>query len=195
MPLTAWRITGRHFASPPPTDWRAQLATRLGQRPRRIGEWAELALFGARQCLDSAGETDLPGDALLSLSSLHGPDIALRAALEQMHDGVPMPITFLSSQPSQALPALAQYLGWQGNGRCLTTRDPLLALQLACLEAGTDGLLAGWVDEDAPGTSLWLRLSPADTGNSVFKTATFAMLEDARFTVLAFDGMQLKLGS
>jgi len=195
MPMTVWRITGRHFASPPPADWRAQLATRLGQRPRRIGEWAELALFGARQCLDNAGETDLPGGALLSLSSLHGPDIALRAALEQMHDGVPMPITFLSSQPSQALPALAQYLGWQGNGRCLTTRDPLLALQLACLEAGTDGMLLGWVDEDAPGTSIWLRLSPTDAGHSAFETATFAMLEEVRFTVLAFDGMQLKLGA
>ena len=195
MPMTAWRMTGRFFASPPPADWRAQLATRLGQRPRRIGEWAELALFGARQCLDNAGETDLPGCALLSLSSLHGPDIALRAALAQMHDGVPMPITFLNSQPSQALPALAQYLGWQGNGRCLTTRDPLLALQLACLEAGPDGLLAGWVDEDAPGTSIWLRLSPTDAGNTAFETATFAMLEEARFNVLAFDGMQLKLGA
>ena len=193
--MSVWRITGRYFASPPPTDWRAQLATRLGQRPRRIGEWAELALFGARQCLDNAGETDLPGDALLSLSSLHGPDIALRAALEQMHDGVPMPITFLNSQPSQALPALAQYLGWQGNGRCLTTRDPVLALQLACLEAGPDGMLLGWVDEDAPGTSIWLRLSPTDAGHSAFETATFALLEEARFTVLAFDGMQLKLGA
>ena len=195
MPMTAWRITGRFFASPPPADWRAQLATRLGQRPRRIGEWAELALFGARQCLDHAGETDLPGGALLSLSSLHGPDIALHAALEQMHDGMPMPITFLNSQPSQALPALAQYLGWQGNGRCLTTRDPLLALQLACLEAGPDGLLAGWVDEDAPGTSVWLRLSPTGAGNTAFEAATFAMLEEARFNILAFDGMQLKLGA
>ncbi len=195
MPLTAWRITGRFFAAPPPADWRAQLATRLGQRPRRIGEWAELALFGARQCLDSAGETRLPGGALLSLSSLHGPDIALRAALEQMGEGVPMPITFLNSQPSQALPALAQYLGWQGNGRCLTTRDPVRALQLACLEAGADGMLLGWVDEDAPGASIWLRLSPTEAGNTAFETANFALLEDTRFTVLAFDGMQLKLGA
>lgn len=195
MSMTAWRITGRFFASPPPADWRAQLATRLGQRPRRIGEWAELALFGARRCLDSAGETDLPGAALLSLSSLHGPDIALRAALEQMHEGVPMPIAFLNSQPSQALPALAQHLGWQGNGRCLTTRDPVRALHLACLEAGADGLLAGWVDEDTPGTSIWLRLSPTDAGNAAFRNATFAMLEDTRLNVLAFDGMQLKLGA
>ena len=192
--MKTWRINGRYFASPPPADWRAQLATRLGHRPRRIGEWVELALFGAHQCLDNAGEAYLPAGALLSLSSLHGPDIALRAALDQARDGVPMPIAFLASQPSQALPALAHYLGWQGNGRCLTTRDPSLALQLACLEAGADGMLVGWVDEDAPGKSIWLRLSPTAPGNTAFETARFAMLEEDRFNVLAFDGMQLQLG-
>ena len=192
--MKAWRITGRYFAVPP-ADWRAQLATRLGHRPRRIGAWVELALWGARQCLDKAGEADLPAGALLSLSSLHGPDIALRRALEQAREGAPMPITFLNSQPSQALPALAQYLGWQGNGRCLTTRDPLLALHLACLEAGADGMLIGWVEEDAPGTSIWLRLMPTTLDNTTFSNASFAMLEDARFTTLAFDGMQLQVGA
>lgn len=193
--MKTWRITGRYFASPPPADWRTRLATRLGHRPRRIGEWVELALFGARQCLDNAGEAELPAGALLSLSSLHGPDIALRTALEQARNSVPMPISFLSSQPSQALPALAKYLGWQGNGRCLTTRDPRLALHLACLEAGSDGMLLGWVDEDAPGKSIWLRLLPTAPGNTPFRTASFAMLEEVRFNALAFDGMQLQLGA
>ena len=194
MSMKVWRISGRYFASPPPADWRAQLATRLGHRPRRIGEWAELALLGARHCLDNAGEADLPADALLSLSSLHGPDIALRAALDQAKEGVPMPIAFLGSQASQVLPTLAHYLGWQGNGRCLTSRDPVLALHLACLEAGAGGLLAGWVDEDAPGTSFWLRLVPAAPGHSPLAGASFAMLEDAQFNYLAFDGLQLQLG-
>lgn len=193
--MKTWRIAGRYFASPPPADWRTHLATRLGHRPRRIGEWVELALWGARLCLDHAGEGDLPEGALLSLSSLHGPDIALRTALQQARDGVPMPIAFLSSQPSQALPALAKYLGWQGNGRCLTTRDPRLALRLACLEAGAEGMLLGWVDEDAPGKSIWLRLLPTVSGDTAFRTATFAMLEEVRFNVLAFDGMQLQLGA
>ena len=192
--MKAWRIIGRQFAAPP-ADWRAQLATRLGQRPRRIGAWVELALWGARQCLDQAGDAHLPANALLSLSTLNGPDIALRSALEQATEGVPMPITFLNSQPSQALPALAQYLGWQGNGRCMTTREPGLALQLACLEAGKDGLLAGWTDEDAPGKSIWLRLMPTTLDNTTFSNASFAMLEDARFTTLAFDGMQLQVGA
>ena len=191
--MKVWRITGRQFATPP-ADWRAQLATRLGERPRRLGAWVELALWGARQCLDQAGETQLPVNALLSLSSLKGPDIALRNALAQAQAGVPMPITFLNSQPSQALPALAQYLGWQGNGRCLTTREPDLALQLACLEAGKDGLLAGWVDEDAPGKSIWLRLEPVEADSALFHNANFAVLENSRVTMLAFEGMQLQVG-
>lgn len=192
--MKVWRINGRQFAAPP-IDWRAQLATRLGQRPRRLGEWVELALWGARQCLDQTGEENLPAGALLSLSSLNGPDIALRSALEQAREGVPMPITFLNSQPSQALPALAQYLGWQGNGRCMTTREPSLALQLACLEAGREGVLAGWAEEDAPCKSIWLRLLPVEASAASLHNADFAALEDTRIHLLAFDGMQLQVGA
>ena len=191
--MRAWTIVARQFGAPP-ADWRKQLATRLGHRPRRIGEWAELALWGARRCLDQAHEDSLPADALLSLSSLHGPDIALRAALEQAKDDVPLPIAFLGSQASQVLPTLAHYLGWQGNGRCVTTRDPLQTLHLACLEARAGGLLIGWVDEDAPGTSLWLRLIPTAPEAVDFQPARFAMLADTQFNYLRFDGRQLLLG-
>lgn len=38
---------------PVPSDWRDQLVLRLEQRPRRLGTWAELALYGALQCLDA----------------------------------------------------------------------------------------------------------------------------------------------
>lgn len=192
--MKVWRITGRQFAVPP-EDWRAQLAARLGERPRRLGAWVELALWGASQCLDQAGENQLPAQALLTLSSLKGPDIALRNALAQAVEGVPMPITFLNSQPAQALPALGQYLGWQGNGRCLTTREPFLALLLACLEAAEGGVLAGWVDEDAPGMSVWLRLLPAESDTADFRNAEFAASGDSRVTLLAFEGMQLQVGA
>lgn len=192
--MKAWRITGHQFATPP-DDWRTRLATRLGERPRRLGAWVELALWGARQCLDQAGEAQLPANALLSLSSLKGPDIALRNALAQAAEGVPMPIIFLNSQPAQALPALAQYLGWQGNGRCLTTREAALALQLVCLEAGSDGLLAGWVDEDAPGKSIWLRLHSVEADAALFHDADFAALAESRVRLLRFDRMQLQVGA
>lgn len=190
--LKTWHIAGRQFVAPP-ADWRAELAARLGERPRRIGAWAELALWGARRCLDAAGETQLPAGALLTVSSLHGPDRALRTALEQARLDTPLPIAFLASQASQVLPALAHALGWSGNGRCLTSRDPVATLHLACLEAGSSGLLAGWVDEDAAGTSLWLRLVPAADVPPGLRPADFGELAAPDATRLAFEAGRLLL--
>jgi hypothetical protein len=183
--MNAWHIAGRHFAAPPPPDWRQRLASRLGERPRRVGSWVELALYGALACLEDAGETRLPDAALLTLSTLHGPDIALRAALAEAADGLPLPIGFLVSQPGQVLPALAHYLQWHGDARCLSTRQPQTALHLACLEAGAAGLLAGWVDEDTPGRSTWLRLVPA-TAPAGLQAAGFAQLADPANRFLSF---------
>ena len=175
--MRVWRITGASRFAPPPADWREALARRLGQRPRRIGIWAELALAGALACLDEAGECGqsgqsgsfgerrLPDAALLSVSSFSGPDGALRGAVQAIDRELPMPIAFLQSQPGQVLPVLAQHLGWRGNGRVLTTRDPLTTLHLACLEADpVAGFLLGWVDEAVGGSSLWLR-GVASDGN------------------------------
>lgn len=44
-----WQVTGRSVALP--ADWRERLVARLGQRPRRLGTWTELALYGALECL------------------------------------------------------------------------------------------------------------------------------------------------
>lgn len=189
-----WRIAGRHFSDPPPADWRARLATRLGERPRRVGPWVELALYGALACLDDAGEARLPDAALLTLATVRGPDIALRAALVEARDSLPLPIGFLTSQPSQALPALARYLGWRGDGRCLASRDALATLQLACADAGPAGALAGWVDEGNPLNSLWLRLLPApEAASRPTRPASFAELADPVLAVLAFDAGGLRV--
>ena len=191
--MKVWRIAGRHFDDPPPADWRQRLASRLGERPRRGGAWVELALYGALRCLDDAGETRLPDAALLSLCTLHGPDIALRAALAEARDGLPLPIGFLTSQPGQVLPALARYLDWHGEGRCLSSRAPALALQLACVEAGPGGLLAGWVDEDEAGRSQWLRLLPEPGPAPSLVCGAFETLADPAVTHLALSGAQLHL--
>lgn len=170
--MTVWQILGRSAFAPPAADWRAALAQRLGQRPRRIGLWAELALHGALACLDDAGEPRLPDAALLSVGSLTGPEQALLGALEYLRTELPMPIGFLQSQPGQVLPVLAQHLGWSGNGRCLATRDPLAALRLACCEADSAaGLLIGWVEETAGGRSVWLRVV-ASTSPALAAVAT-----------------------
>lgn len=137
-----------HVALDPlPADWRDQLARRLGARPRRLGGWAELALLGARLCLDAAGEEHLPAGAVLRVVGVHGPMEATRAVVEQATQGLPLPFSFMQSQPSQMLAAVSQHLGWQGDARYVLGRDPQATLQLAQLESGPEGVLIGTVAE------------------------------------------------
>jgi hypothetical protein len=171
--MTVYRIRSRSAALPV-ADWREQLATRLGGRPRRIGRWAELGLYGALECLAEGGEDTLAAHAALVLSSRHGPAFAMREALAQAREGLPLPLTFLQIQPSQLLATLSAHLSWCGDARFITQPDPLAVLDLALAMAGShaDGLLLGWVselgDEGRPcESSLWLRLEPvADPGGS-----------------------------
>jgi hypothetical protein len=145
--MTAWRTVAHAAAWPPPPDWQDQLAARLGQRPRRIGVWAELAIYGALRCLDNAKASHLPGDVALRVASLRGPLNATRAAMAQCRDGLPMPFTFLQSQPSQMLAALSRHLAWQGDACLVVSRDRQALLALAKREAGPAGVLVGWVEE------------------------------------------------
>jgi hypothetical protein len=172
-----WQITGRTatgFSSDSglPENWREQLAIRLGHRPRRIGILAELALFGALDCLDAAKETALPGDVVLQVCSLRGPVSAITQVLEQNREGLPMPFSFLQSQPSQILPALAAALNWQGNASVVVARNPMDLAILACHQAGSAGMLLGWVEEAKPSRSTWLRLAPCALPTTGFISAS-----------------------
>jgi hypothetical protein len=158
---TTWRTLAHHAALPPP-DWHARLCERLGERPRRLGTWAELALYGARQCLDAAHEDTLAPGALLWVASLRGPVAATRAGIEQLRSGSPMPFTFLQTQPGQMLAGLCRHLRWQGDARFALSRDAQALLHLAQREAGPAGLLLGWVDEGEALRSEWWRLVPGE---------------------------------
>jgi hypothetical protein len=165
-----WRVIGHFSASPLAADWREQLALRLGQPPRRIGLWAELALYGARHCLDLAGEDTLPADALLRVASFVGPRRAIRESVRQFSANTLLPFSFLQSLPNQMLAGLSQYLDWQGDACLMLHSDPAALLRLARHECGPAGVLIGWVDEggdaesDAPSpmSTEWLRLLPSD---------------------------------
>lgn len=172
--MTVYRIRARSEYSLP-MDWRERLATRLGGRPRRIGRWAELGLFGAMECLVAAEESIFPEQAALVLSSQHGPALAMREALVQARDGLPLPLTFLQIQPSQLLATLSSQLRWCGDARFISQPDPLAVLELALTMVGdnADGLLLGWVNElgveGAPcDSSLWLRIEPATDPGGVW---------------------------
>lgn len=153
-----WHTLAHIVVDPLPSDWRAQLAERLGQRVRRIGPWAELALYGARLCLDSAREAALPSGAQLRVASLAASLSAARTVTEQARFDLPMPFVFMQSQPSQMLAALSRHLAWQGDARFTLCRDRHAVLQLAQLECSTAGLLIGWVEEDR--CTEWWRMVP-----------------------------------
>jgi hypothetical protein len=165
-----WQIAGRTPAGALPEDWRERLIGRLGQRPRRLGIHAELALFGALEALAAAGETRLPQQTLLRVCSLRGPVTAIDQALEQARSDLPLPFSFLQSQPSQMLAALAGALQWQGDASFVLKRDPLDLLTLAARQAARRGMLIGWVEE-SPGQSQWLRLIPCAAPPQAFVTA------------------------
>jgi len=169
--VNTFLVSGRCIAAPPPTDWREQLAVMLGEKPRRIGDWAELGLYGALRCMADAGETTLPHDTVVILASEHGPHAATIAALEQMHDDLPMPLTFLQTQPSQLLALLAARMRWQGNASFLAGTELQSMLFLAATQAGSGGLLLGWVDEMDGGLTHWLRLRPCEAKGIDFKPA------------------------
>ncbi|MDR7306085.1 hypothetical protein [Rhodoferax saidenbachensis] len=175
--MTVYQVCARYVAQPVAADWRERLASHLGSRPRRLGRWAELGLYGALECLAADGESTLAEHAALVLSSQHGPALAMRSALAQVHEDLPLPLTFLQTQPSQLLATLSAYLGWSGDARFITHPDPFAVLALATALSHADGLLVGWVDEIDVESSVWLRLrAVADPGGDWCRAGDFAML-------------------
>jgi hypothetical protein len=153
-----FHISGRCLVTSPPPDWGEQLTQLLGSKPRRIGTWAELGLYGALRCMADAGETTLPQDAIVMLTSRRGTYAATSAALEQMHNDLPMPLTFLQTQPGQMLALLAAQMNWRGNACFFAGARLQDLLRLAAAQAGDGGVLLGCVDEIDGGSTHWLRL-------------------------------------
>ena len=189
-----WKIAGRTMAATPPDNWREQLAARLGHRPRRIGLLAELALYGALDCLASAHETTLPKNDVLRVCSLHGPTSAISQVLNENQEYLPMPFSFLQSQTSQILPALAAALNWQGDACVVLARNAMHLATLAAHQAGNNGMLLGWVEEGQTCQSFWLRLVPcAASATNFVSAASFEEMisPDTRYWRCARAGMEI----
>jgi hypothetical protein len=169
--MSEFVVTGRCLLTPPATDWREQLAQLLGKKPRRIGLWAELGLFGALRCMADAGEASLPPDAMLVVSSRQGTYAAAVEALAQMREGLPMPLTFLQTQPSQLLALLAAQMDWTGPACFLAAAQSQDLLRLLNAQTGRGGVLLGHVDEAHGGSSKWLRLRQGVTEKYDFSSA------------------------
>jgi hypothetical protein len=158
-----------HGACSLPADWRDQLASMLGTRPRRIGLWAEMAIFGARRCLDATGSGELPSGAVVRIASDCGPVEALAQVGSAFEAGLlPMPFDFLQSQPSQMLAAFSLHMKWRGDASfvALDGWGPLQArmrLEAAILRERAElagqpwaGMLLGRVDLGQEPASQWL---------------------------------------
>lgn len=193
--MKTFAISGRCIATPPPADWREQLAQMLGTKPRRIGTWAELGLYGALCCMADAGEKTLPQDAQLWLASRCGTYTATGIVLDQLREDLPMPLAFLQTQPNQSLALLAAQLHWQGQACFVAGAKPEALLRLAAAQAGNDGMLLGWVDEMAGGETRWLRLQPShDAIEGYVEAAAESLLSPHVSHVrLADKGMQVRL--
>lgn len=169
--MSHFAVSGRCIAVPPPADWREQLGQMLGAKPRRIGTWAELGLYGALRCMADAGEKTLPPDALVLLTSRRGTYAATNSALAQMHDGLPLPLTFLQTQPGQLLALLSAQIDWAGHACFLAGANAPDLLRLAVAQSGEGGVLLGGVDETNGGSTNWLRLRYGVTEKYAFDSA------------------------
>ncbi len=182
--MKVFAIQGRCTAAPPPGDWREQLAQMLGAKPRRIGTWAELGLYGALSCMADAGETSLPQGAQIWLGSRRGTYAATNVVLEQLREDLPMPLAFLQTQPSQLLALLAAHLEWKGHA-CFVAGGELQALlRLAGRQTGTNGILLGWLDEMAGGETNWLWLRPGENDHDDYIVVSAETLFATQFSHL-----------
>jgi len=156
--MSGWIVTGRCDATPLPAGWREELAGMLGAKPRRIGLWAEMALYGALRCMADACESSLPTGAVLMLASPQGARAATEAVLAQMADDLPMPMAFLQTQPTQVLALLSERLAWRGHACFFAGADLAEVQAMAEPLARAGGMLLGKADESGTGSSNWLRL-------------------------------------
>jgi hypothetical protein len=191
--MKTFAVTGRCIAAPPPADWREQLARMMGAKPRRIGDWAELGLYGALSCMADAGEKTLVPDAQIWLGSLRGTYAATAIVLDQLREDLPMPLAFLQTQPSQLLSMLAMQMNWKGHACFVAGPEPQALMRLAGAQAGAGGVLLGWLDEVAGGETLWLRLKPCEDvpADIVFSKAALFSAQTSH-VCLTGNGLELK---
>ena len=156
----------------------------LGAKPRRIGTWAELGLYGALRCMAEAGEKTLPQEAQIWLGSRRGTYAATDIVLKQLREDLPMPIAFLQTQPSQLLALLAAQTDWKGHACFVAGAEPQALLRLAAAQADKEGILLGWLDEIDGGVSSWLRLRPCADAADGFQAAAAEALFSAQISHL-----------
>lgn len=175
---------------PPDPNWREQLIHLLGSKPRRLSSWCELGMYGALKCFQNVEQIPvthislldnplphagspatqfpatrmpldrLPSDVALRVFSEYGTIAATRSALDQACEFLPMPFTFMQTQPGQLFNALGTTLGWHGDGYS-TTYENRQQGEAALLNSFKQSALLAWVDEEREQISRWIWLEEA----------------------------------
>lgn len=148
-----------HACYNPPTsaNWREQLIELLGAKPRRLSRWCELGLYGALACIQRTAQRQLPNTMALRVYSESCTLNATCQALEQARDFLPMPFTFMQTQPGQLFNALGAATDWHGDGYTSVCTDRHLG-EVLLLRSLKQPTLFGWVDDNAELVSRWIWL-------------------------------------
>lgn len=183
------------FAGHPlPDGWPEQLTALLGAKPRRMGEWAQMALYGALSCVERARDKSLLRAAgQLVLLSRRGTKTATTHALAEMQEGLPMPLTFLQTQPSQLLASLVNVMGWQGGAVFLGGADPVQALWLVSAQIPEGGaVLLGVAEVEEGGRSDWLLLRAKRLDDDAFGEIALDDVLQSRVSCLSISAKGLR---
>lgn len=135
-----------------------ELERTLGERPRRLGAFARLALVGALACRAQLEPDRLPvGTALLLSSRLAvWPDLAPQLAAFNVRQQAPTPFDFLAAQCNAACLAVARRLGLSGAALFVAVDDAQRMLAVDALARDAPAVLVGRVEVGTPAwTSEW----------------------------------------
>ncbi len=169
--------------SPIENDWGTQLTTLLGSKPRRLSRWCELGLYGALSCIRQSGQAGLSSDVAIRVYSEYATINATRMAMEQASEHLPMPFTFMQTQPCQIFNALGAAVDWHGDG-CVTSSVNRQQNEVALLQSIQQSALLAWVDEMPEPISRWIWLEESQPKNGLnweITDSVFQTLENARW--------------
>lgn len=172
-------------------DWRKELIDLLGSKPRRLSPWCELGLWGALSCIAKTGQRSLSDAVAIRLYCELGTIATTRKALEQMQEGLPMPFTFIQTQPGQLFNALGITLGWHGDGLTTSYNEPRRG-EASLLQGSHQAILLAWVEEQPLARSHWLYLEKAQqlAGARDWRPVASLFQIDANATWLKIDAEQ-----
>lgn len=138
-------------------DWRTELISMMGGKPRRLSTWCELGLFGALSCIRTTTQASLPSVVPIRVYTESGTITTTWRAIEQNQEHMPMPFTFMQTQPSQLFNALGEVLSWNGDGATFSAKNLQEYENFALREIQQSSVLA-WVEEEPHQKSLWIWL-------------------------------------